>query len=520
MITKMQKYGRLIVLFAVLLATTAHAKVVDSNAARGVAARFACLHGIDGTPVLAKTLCDETLGVPAVYFFAMSGGGYVMVAGDDCLRPVLAYSYGDAVPPAGRQADKQWPPAMQAYARSRASEATYAQNHSLQPAQSVSDQWEALVSQPKLALPPGRTADSPRKEQPDFLLTTLWDQDWPYNMYCPVIDDNTAPVGCVATAMSQIMRFWHHPEQGEGSSNYFCAECGTRLYADYGGTTYAFDLMPDELGYASNDNEKDAVATLCYHAGISVLMHYGSTTSGVNMGSVAGYVTRALKNYFKYDQSSTRSLYRSTYTDDVWVDTIRGEIEAGRPVFYCGYDDSSDGSDAGHAFVIDGYDPTTGFFHVNWGWGPGWNGWYDLYSSALYAAGYHFSSLQLAVMGIQPAIDTLPDTTDTDTIPDIDTTTNPDTLGIRDISNQWGADGGQLPVVYPNPAHSTVTIVTQPWHTGEVAVFSASGRLMWSVANNQWPATGNRWTVNVSDWQAGIYFCTAGGQACKFAVTR
>lgn len=43
------------------------------------------------------------------------------------------------------------------------------------------------------------------------LCATFWDQGWPYNQYCPVINGTQAPTGCVPTAMAQIMCFWKIP---------------------------------------------------------------------------------------------------------------------------------------------------------------------------------------------------------------------------------------------------------------------------------------------------------------------
>ena len=72
-------------------------------------------------------------------------------------------------------------------------------------------------------------------------LTGTWDQGSPYNMYCP--EDDAGPgghawVGCVATAMAQIMYYWRYPETGTGQHCYIpgnysygqqCADFGRHL---------------------------------------------------------------------------------------------------------------------------------------------------------------------------------------------------------------------------------------------------------------------------------------------------
>ena len=46
-----------------------------------------------------------------------------------------------------------------------------------------------------------------------------------------------------------------------------------------------------------------------------------------------------------------------------WVDTIYNELLHARPVVLGGHS-----SGGGHAFVADGYDSESNFFHINWGW--------------------------------------------------------------------------------------------------------------------------------------------------------
>ena len=53
------------------------------------------------------------------------------------------------------------------------------------------------------------------------LVKTRWDQGTPNNDSCPVGDGGTCVVGCVATAATQIMRYWRHPSYGTGSHSYW-----------------------------------------------------------------------------------------------------------------------------------------------------------------------------------------------------------------------------------------------------------------------------------------------------------
>jgi len=58
-----------------------------------------------------------------------------------------------------------------------------------------------------------------------------------------------------------------------------------------------------------------------------------------------------------------------------WFDVIRDEIDAGRPMLYS----IPSGTDYGHAIVCDGYSDWFGaLYHMNFGWGDSYTGWYVL----------------------------------------------------------------------------------------------------------------------------------------------
>lgn len=471
------------------------ARNIDTTDATVVATRFAYLHNIKGTPLLVKTIPSPQGHTPAVYIFSMTQSGtsqdegFVAVAGSDCVSPIIAYSHHNSIEK-HHTASTQPAPANQ-YLAMRAEEIAIVQSSNLPPSQEVTKQWNELL------YTNGNTKRAQTKDEAPFLLTTTWDQSWPYNKYCPVINDNTAPVGCVATALSQILRYWSHPSQGQGSSSYMCGLCGERLTVDFSQTTYLFDSMPDRLFFYSPEAMVDATATLCYHAGISVWMQYTSVSSGVGMSNVGNYCSRALVNNFKYD-TTVAYIYRATFSDELWTDTIRQEIEAGRPVLYCGYDNTSSGTDAGHAFVMDGYDPSTGFFHVNWGWGGGGDGWFDLYNKQLNVYNYRFVSMNIAIIGIQPAPE-------------------PEPMGISQ-----SPDTPDSPLkVWPNPTSQILNIQylpTDSHHVARLTIHSATGQLLTTETIR--PSSQRVTKLDVSHYPAGIYFCTIDGHTTKFAIIK
>ena len=90
----------------------------------------------------------------------------------------------------------------------------------------VQHQWERLLDEP---LEPGElTSTAP-------LLSTTWNQSPYYNLFAPTDNGEQCPTGCVATAMAQVMKYWNHPQRGNGHHSYYSH--GTRQ-ADFGATAY------------------------------------------------------------------------------------------------------------------------------------------------------------------------------------------------------------------------------------------------------------------------------------------
>ncbi len=276
------------------------------------------------------------------------------------------------------------------------------------------EEYDRELGYAKEMLPSKRASASPRAKSSSDSVAPLIDSRWRqyigYNLYCPA-DTTLADIGghtttgCVATAMAQIMRYWQFPQHGMGSisftheGEYPCWRYGT-LSADFANTQYDWEYMPQVLTDSSTEREIDAVATLCYHCGVSVYMMYNNDCQG-SSGAYTSYASTALTNTFHYKQN--HNLNRNSYSAEQWTSILKNELRSGRPVLYAGQsiEDTSRGvSGGGHAFLTDGYD-TAGFFHFNWGWG----GWYDGYFliSALDPSGrYEFNYSQQAVVGIEP----------------------------------------------------------------------------------------------------------------------
>jgi hypothetical protein len=167
--------------------------------------------------------------------------------------------------------------------------------------------------------------------------------------------------------------------------------------------------MPNTLTSASRQGQKDAVATLMYHCGVSVEMDYNTSANGGSGAYTNGMYgdgshpssVYALKTFFGY-KTTLKSISKPSGVPQWWIDTLKNELNSGRPILYAG-----NGSDGGHAFVCDGYDEND-FFHFNWGWGgTGPDGYYAINALNPPVLGDGggsggFNNNQRAIIGIEP----------------------------------------------------------------------------------------------------------------------
>lgn len=224
-------------------------------------------------------------------------------------------------------------------------------------------------------------------EKVEPLIQTQWDQGWPYNMYCPEdpngYDHGRCPVGCTAVAFGQVLKYWKHLEKGIGYKSMMPIlhpEYG-KLEASFNETVYNWGNMANT---ATSESDSD-IALLLYHVGIAGSMEYSSTSSGADLTTTAD----GLQKYFGF---SDNHFFRSRGNImGVWNASLKNEISSNRPVVYQG---NPPGLYPGlfHAFILDGFEDD--YFHVNWGWGGSYDGYYltDFF--------YHGS--EGAIFGLEP----------------------------------------------------------------------------------------------------------------------
>lgn len=269
--------------------------------------------------------------IPALYVYTSGeDGGFVLIAADDAIEPVIAYGEGN-VDEANMNPDFAW----------------WMQRYALQIEQ---------IRQQTLQV---SSHSAPARNYIPIapIMNIRWNQNAPFNNLCPTVSGTRCPVGCVATAVSQVMRYYQYPTRGIGSSSYVWNE--QTLSANYGATTYNWANMPTYASTNMTTAQKNAVATLCYHMGVVSEMNYGISGSGTQ----TVYALKGMVEHFNYD--SAIACHNLDIEGAIRLqDLIHAELNAGRPVVVDGFTVEREG----HCFVCEGID-ANGRLYINWGWG-------------------------------------------------------------------------------------------------------------------------------------------------------
>jgi hypothetical protein len=310
-------------------------------------------------------------GLLLAYAFDLDPAGYIVVSASSALPPVIAYSTGSNFGDMGQgnplfeilEADLS--------KRTKLSDIpgyyTVSQNERC---------WKEILSNGFIA------AAHPLFEQwppsGDGWLKTNWTQSAPYNNFCPMdpVTGLRSYAGCPATAMAQIMNFHE-------TSNNTRFDDSDDYYHNYAGRQYWIDDDCDAVGFACfpvlntcldtleahykahaalTSDDKAALTFACAVACRSVFTSQGSGTFGVG---------QAYDAYIRFG-CSTVELLDSNDAD--LYERLKQNIMDTLPAHLAIVDESWS---TGHNVVVDGYN-TDDYYHLNFGWGGSYNGWYLL----------------------------------------------------------------------------------------------------------------------------------------------
>ena len=299
--------------------------------------------------VLAHTAVDKASNPICYVFNAKDGKGFVIVSADESSLPVIGYSDTST-----------WDTA------------------------SVSNSAEQVLHNEVTVSTDTRSrvlARAAAQQERKVLETPSWSQEAPFNNSIP----NRRLTGCVGVALAEILKYYNYPAVRPSSM----AEDGNSSY-DWTG------MRMDNYRSGYSEAEASAVATLVADAAIGIGTDFGMSSSS----AYEVKVPYALTSLFGYDAGVSYKK-RQEMSRDAWDQVIVNEIDANRPVLYCGQDVS-----AGHAFVCDGYEMrgSVPYFHINWGWGGSANGFFATDAlNPVVSKAHKYNDLMTIVYNIKPA---------------------------------------------------------------------------------------------------------------------
>ncbi len=289
--------------------------------------------------------------------FNLEDGGYILVSLSKQFSPVKAYSFKDNF--------ENLPKDYKNFILSELSLSV--QSRSVD--KKVLNRWDFLKNYQT-------SKYSVRSYIPNTnLLTTTWDQGYPYNKFYPKQDGQLTVAGCVQVAEAQIMRYHKYPAFARGS---FKNSTGSVFLNRY----YNWDNMPDTLKGAK-EYQIDEVAYLMRD--LSVVNEADLGVSGTS----AFFNKEAFVYNFKYSKDLKYIAISDSISKEDFLNTLKSQIDKKLPVLL---------TLPGHMVVADGYqdDSSGNYIHLNMGWGGSDDSYYNL-DETINTSSYTFGTDSLSM---------------------------------------------------------------------------------------------------------------------------
>jgi hypothetical protein len=320
----------------------------------------------------------DAAGEPIYFVVDLEPTGYVIVPADDEAEPVIAFveqGRYDPSPanPMGALIGRDLPTRVAETRRMAGIPAPPGADGRVDFRGKARQRWAQIEGGLELPAPPDATGNPVLIEPPGSssvsdvrvapLIKSRWNQlsaggDYCYNYYTP----NHWPVGCVATAMSQLIRYHQFPA----------------AYSEPGGAVHSFNWtnMPLAPGYGITLAQRQEIGYLCFQAAESVHMQYAADGSSALLSDASA----SLQQSFKYSQSIYGKNFWSPNTNisgSILTQMVNPNLDAGLPTLFAIL---NSGASVGHAIVCDGYgyQSDTLYHHLNMGWSGTDDAWYAL----------------------------------------------------------------------------------------------------------------------------------------------
>ena len=344
---------------------------VREETARQVGLNFLRLKDENPRSDLQLTRVDA-VQYPNLYVYNTSENGFIVVASDNRMEPILAYSDEgtfdkDNVAPGANFWFEMYEYAIDSLVRNNVRDVD----------EMITHKWEDLIN--GVMPEPERSGNYPIYCGP--LISTYWGQgdttNWNnnFNKLCPWYIKNgktyKAITGCVATAMAQVLDYYmthFNLSISRKEIRYSFRHNGNQVLSFYG-SNYSEKrsgcyLPPREsysIGGWNNLSGMDRIAKMMLDCGLAVDMIYGTKVSGawdldVFACANESSAERALRLYFGFPKAFGKL---RSYNESQWSDTLKKYICHDIPILYGG------NAPGGHEFICDGY--YSNWFHFNFG---------------------------------------------------------------------------------------------------------------------------------------------------------
>jgi len=299
-------------------------------------------------------------------------------------------------------------------------------------------------------------------------LESSWNQGAPWNAMCPVdpVTSARSYTGCPATAMAMILDFH------KTANNLYFTDADDYDH-NYAGRNFRFDDDWETIGFPSFTTLNTYLATLYLHwqnsepltnedmAALSFACGLTAHQVYTSEGSGTFSVSQAYDAYMRIN-CSTALLY--TETDEELFPTLILNMQHALPAHLAIVDEAWS---MGHNIVVDGYN-TDNYFHINFGWGGTYNGWYLIPDEMPYE--------MTVIEGI--IVDIMKDNSSENYLPTVKS----------DVE------------IYPNPANNTL-FINHSDRIRSVEIFDNVGKAV--IRENQ---LKNQSQIDIKNLNKGTYF--------------
>jgi hypothetical protein len=320
-----------------------------------------------------ESFCNMDSSVHLGYIYHLQPTGYIIITSSKLIQPVFAYSFTSPFLVNNQQNPLQ-------YLLTNHISHQIEKSHLIpsNEKQLYISKWDRILTNPYNVeilndfqqWPPAGSTNT------EGWIETQWNQFPPYNNFCPIdITDGgkRSVAGCPSIAMGQILNYHHtiNQVQFDDRDDYYHKYLSS-FWIDNDHIAYDFPSFPTLNNYLKTVEDhyknntpltEDDLAAITFACGIAAEQVYSSSVSGTYG------VDQAYEAYQRFGCNTSTLYYRP---DDTVYDKIIENIKQALPIHYAVV---TPAWDAGHNLIIDGYN-TDGYFHLNFGWGGSYDGWY------------------------------------------------------------------------------------------------------------------------------------------------